>query len=77
MSPTQLLTHFNRISEGPDALPALRRFVLDVAVKGKLSRRDPNDEPASVLLERIKVERAAAALPTKSRAKKPRAKVTL
>lgn len=39
---------------------ALRRSVLKAAFEGKLVRQDPSDEPASVLLERIRVERAAA-----------------
>lgn len=38
---------------------ALRRSLLATAFSGFLVRQDPNDEPASVLLERIKVERAA------------------
>ena len=36
---------------------ALREKVLDLAIRGKLVRQDPNDEPASVLLERIRAEK--------------------
>ena len=54
MNPDQLLTHFHRISEAPDSIPCLRRFILDLAVRGKLVPQDPDDEPASELLKRIR-----------------------
>lgn len=38
---------------------ALRRSVLKAAFEGRLVPQDPSDEPASVLLERIRAERAA------------------
>ena len=58
MKPDQLLQHFDRISDAPDAIPRLRRFILDLAVRGKLVEQDPRDEPASELLKRIHAERA-------------------
>ena len=57
MNAEHLLAHFDRIADAPDAIPRLRRFVLDLAVRGKLVPQDPNDEPASELLKRIAAER--------------------
>ena len=58
MNVEHLLTHFDRIADAADAVPRLRRFILDLAVRGKLVPQDPNDEPASELLKRIAVAKA-------------------
>ena len=60
MNAKQLLTHFDRLADAPDAIPRLRRFILDLAVRGKLVEQDPNDEPAGELLKRIAAEKEAA-----------------
>ena len=61
MNAQRLLKHFERIAEAPDAVPRLRRFILDLAVRGKLVEQDPHDEPASELLQRIQAEKAQLA----------------
>ena len=58
MNADRLLAYYERIADAPDAIARLRRFILDLAVRGKLVPQDPNDEPASELLERIVAERA-------------------
>lgn len=50
---------------------AQRQNILRAAFAGQLVPQDPNDEPASVLLQRIRAERAAQAT-----AKKPRGRKT-
>ena len=50
MNAERLLAHFERISEAPDAIARLRRFILDLAVRGKLVEQDPEDEPAEEML---------------------------
>lgn len=53
MNATQLLAHFDRLAEAPNAVPRLRRFILDLAVRGKLVEQDAGDEPAAELLKRL------------------------
>ena len=40
-----------------DIIKNAKSKILDLAIRGKLVPQDPNDEPASVLLERIRVEK--------------------
>lgn len=54
----RLLALYDRVAEAEDAIPRLRRFVLDLAVRGKLVEQDPTDEPAAELLKRIAKEKA-------------------
>ena len=58
MSIKTLFTHFNRLIQTPESLQRLRRFILDLAVRGKLVPQDPDDEPAAELLKRIAEEKA-------------------
>ena len=57
MNADRLLDHYERIADAPDAIVRLRRFILDLAVRGKLAEQDPNDEPASELLRQIAKEK--------------------
>ena len=53
MNAERLLKVYEQISEAPDAIARLRRFVLDLAVRGKLVEQDAADEPASELIGRL------------------------
>ena len=63
------------IEHGLKQATAQRKNILKAAFAGQLVPRDPNDEPASVLLERIRAERAADGAAT-SRKRGPKAKET-
>ena len=54
MNAEHLLTHFDRLTDAPDAIPRLRRFILDLAVRGKLVEQDPSEGTGSSLLTEIK-----------------------
>jgi type I restriction enzyme, S subunit len=49
------------------AAQSLRQSILAAAFSGKLVPQDPADEPASVLLERLRVQKAAAPASRQSR----------
>ena len=57
MNAPRLLAHFDTVVDTPGAVQRLRRFILDLAVRGKLVPQDPNDEPASELLKLITKEK--------------------
>jgi type I restriction enzyme S subunit len=58
MNAERLLMHYERVADAPDAIPRLRCFILDLAVRGKLVPQHSKDEPASELLKRIASEKA-------------------
>lgn len=57
------------VDAGLERSAALRRSVLTAAFQGRLVPQDPTDEPASVLLERVRGERAAAPMAKTRRAR--------
>lgn len=52
-----LLKEFSTIFDRPEKVKKLREYILSLAVRGKLVEQDENDEPASVLLEKIREEK--------------------
>ena len=74
MNAERLLDVYEQISEAPDAITRLRRFVLDLAVRGKLVEQDLADEPAQEFLKKVRAEKARltqAGVLRKSKALKP------
>jgi type I restriction enzyme, S subunit len=58
MNAERLLAHYEQIADAPDAITRLRRFILDLAVRGKLVAQEAKDEPVAELLRRIAREKA-------------------
>jgi type I restriction enzyme, S subunit len=58
VTPHDLLANFETLAEAPDGVQRLRELVLELAVRGKLVRQDPQDEPAKAILGRIQSGRA-------------------
>ncbi len=53
----RIATHFDLLLDRPEAVDALEQAILQLAVRGLLVPQDPTDEPASVLLQRIRTEK--------------------
>ncbi len=54
MNAELLLKHFHQLGDAVDAVPRLRRFILDLAVRGKLVDQVSGEEDAKELLSQIK-----------------------
>ncbi|MDX1822010.1 MAG: restriction endonuclease subunit S [Paracoccaceae bacterium] len=67
----RLLALYDQVADAEDAIPRLRRFVLDLAVRGKLVEQDPTDEPSAELLKRIAKEKARLVKAGEIKAGKP------
>lgn len=57
MNPETFFENHDLLCEAPNSIEKLRELILQLAVMGKLVPQDPNDEPTSVLLEKIKAEK--------------------
>ncbi len=53
----RIATHFDLLLDRPEAVDALEQTILQLAVRGLLVPQDPSDEPASVLLQKIRTEK--------------------
>jgi type I restriction enzyme S subunit len=53
----RIATHFDLLLDRPEAVDALEQTILQLAVRGLLVPQDPQDEPASVLLKKIRAEK--------------------
>ena len=67
MNAATFLEIYDRVKDAPDAVGRMRRFVLDLAVRGKLVEQDPDDEPASELYSQISKRREKLAHERNSR----------
>jgi len=52
------LTHLGKVTTRPDQMTALRETILNLAVLGRLSNQNPEEEKASALLSRIRAKAA-------------------
>ncbi|PAX60245.1 hypothetical protein CK510_02905 [Brunnivagina elsteri CCALA 953] len=63
--------NFDLLADAPNGVQKLRELILQLAVMGKLVPQDENDEPASVLLEKIKFEKEELLREGKIKKEKP------
>lgn len=71
MNPKSFAEHFHILSDAPNGIQKMREMILQLAVKGKLVPQDLNDEPVSVLLKKIKVEKEMLIKEGKIKKQKP------
>ena len=71
MNPETFFDNFGMLADVPDGVSKLRELILQLAVQGKLVAQDENDEPAEVLLGRIKEEKKSLLKAGKIKKSKP------
>lgn len=70
-----LLSNMELLATAPGGVAKLRELILTLAVQGKLVPQDPADEPASVLLQKIRVEKDRLMAEGKIKRDKPLAEI--
>ena len=70
-----LLSNLNLLATAPGGVAKLRELILTLAVQGKLVPQDPADEPASVLLQKIRAEKDRLIAEGKIKRDKPLAEI--
>jgi type I restriction enzyme, S subunit len=70
-----LLSNFNLLATASGGVTRLRELILTLAVQGKLVPQDPGDEPASMLLKKIRAEKDRLIAEGKIRQDKPLDKI--
>ena len=70
-----LLSNLNLLATAPGGVAKLRELILTLAVQGKLVPQDPADEPASVLLQKIRAEKDRLIAEGKIKRDKPVAEI--
>ena len=70
-----LLSNLNLLATAPGGVAKLRELILTLAVQGKLVPQDPDDEPASVLLQKIRAEKDRLIAEGKIKRDKPLAEI--
>lgn len=71
----RIATHFDVLLDRPEAVDALEQTILQLAVRGLLVPQDPTDEPASVLLQKIRTEKDHLIAQGKIKRDKPLAEI--
>ena len=71
-----MLSNLNLLATAPGGVARLRELILTLAVQGKLVPQDPADEPASVLLQKIRAEKDRLIAEGKIKKDKPLAAIT-
>src|SRR5262245_24416400 len=57
MNAERVLQHYECIAQAPEAIARMRRFVFDLAIRGKLVPQDENDPPVQTQLLRRELDR--------------------